>query len=1291
MIFTGAADSHSGVNIISPRALQRITKANSVKLQYFNCKYKLMVANKDTVEVTQEVTIPFQLTDLSTQEYQTRFLIMETPFDIILSHDTLTKTGLGNHIYRDCKPPPRVNATYDLHQPDTNEDTDFADIMAHLDLSNDTVLSSLMSIINSDPDLDFDAMNDFPDPYPEKICEQAIYDPPNIHAQGEFGRKLHAMSEQYSSNVYRGALPPEPARVPPFEIHFSAAAPPLKYEPPRRLSPKLLAVLKETCIDLLKQRIITRSAAAYAAPVVMAVQKDKIRTCIDYRRVNQATTKMRFPLPNPANIFPNLAGKKYFGSMDLRSGYHQLAMSEASSPWTAFVTPDSQYRFLRVPFGLANAPAWFQRAMSELVLAGLIGIVGHVFVDDIIIYGNSEEEFLINYQKVLDRLKEFNIVLKGPKCHLGCTEVSFLGYIADAEGLRHDPKRTEQLLAIPFPETKKALRSFLGLGNFFRGFVRHYAAISKPLTSIINAGTGTAVSWTNEARQAFSDLKQAISVTVKTFYVDYSHDIYLHTDASQLGLGGVLFQVINGQFRPVQFVSKALTTTESRWEVQEQEAYAIIYCIKKLDHYLRGSHFIVHTDHRNLVYIRNSQSAKITRWSMLLQEFDFTLSVIAGKDNLIADVLSRIYPADAKKFQLERISDDILGYVDHLSLNRTYDHESPPHSHLAPKVESESLEYPTTPPSSDESPSTIDVSILPDLSILPDFPFRSIAATPASDCPPPIPLMTLTQPSPLGPDVQQSRAARPPVIIPFADAEQLATIRQFHNHLFGHHGIDQTLKLLRLHGHTWTGIKSHVVNYIQTCPHCQKNKSRNPVAIPEHTTTEVYEPFVSVAIDTLGPFPTSPQGHKYVFVIVCCFSSFTELIPSFDNTAIAAAHALLQIFGRYGATFYLRSDNAPNFAGHVMKHFRSLLDISEDFTIPYRPASNGIVERKNREVLAHLRALLFTDNLVKLNWHYLLPIAQRICNATDVASLGCSPAQLIFGNSIHLNRGLDTAFQPIIPTSQRVSEYIKTLCDGQTALIRASQKHLAHIKDVYLARTPQPSQSYPPGSYVLIAYPTDFRPKMANQLRGPFRVISSFNSTYQVQSFTDPDRLISIHCSRLRQFYAEESYHISPVESAATDDQEFAIDYISDHTGSPTDPTDMTFLVHWLGFDEKESDWQSFDSISESSALDSYILEQLPSHPMLALLIQREDREFVSTINIDNALHYQFRFLDQIVTIPPQVVLLMPDHRAIHQSILTKPTSRAPPPPIARPTAVPTEQAQPQHSVSSRILRSARR
>jgi hypothetical protein len=125
----------------------------------------------------------------------------------------------------------------------------------------------------------------------------------------------------------------------------------------------------------------------------------------------------------------------------------------------------------------------------------------------------------------------------------------------------------------------------------------------------------------------------------------------------------------------------------------------------------------------------------------------------------------------------------------------------------------------------------------------------------------------------------------------------------------GHHGIDATLKLLRLNGHSWDSLKSHVVNLIQSCGHCQKNKSRSAISIPEFTTTETYEPFVTVAIDTLDPFPPSRRGHLYVFVIVCCFTSYVELVPSIDNTAQSAAEALLTVFGRYGAAFYLRSDN----------------------------------------------------------------------------------------------------------------------------------------------------------------------------------------------------------------------------------------------------------------------------------------------------------------------------------------------------------------------------------------------
>jgi hypothetical protein len=218
-----------------------------------------------------------------------------------------------------------------------------------------------------------------------------------------------------------------------------------------------------------------------------------------------------------------------------------------------------------------------------------------------------------------------------------------------------------------------------------------------------------------------------------------------------------------------------------------------------------------------------------------------------------------------------------------------------------------------------------------------------------------------------------------------------------------------------------------------------------------------------------------------------------------------------------------------------------------------------------------------------------------------------------------------------------VSDYIKNLCEGQASLIKASQKHLAHVIDLYIAQQPAKSESFPVGSYVLIAYPIDLRSKLANQLKGPFSVASISNSMYQVQSSKESDRLITIHVTRLRQFHYDSTYHISPVEIAATDGQEYAIDYIASHEGSPSRPSDMKFLVHWLGFDDKDADWLTFDAVKDNSTLDQYIVCNIADNPDLALLILNEDRTFHSTINIDNELHYCFKFMDAIIQVPSHV------------------------------------------------------
>ena len=1310
------ADSGSGADIIHPRVLTLLPPTLTPTQR--SCNVLVVTANHDRIHISDFVTLSFSLPLVNQTRVFTRdFLIMPTPYDVVLSFDTLRSTGLGHIIFQHFPPtiesfhdvlllkrhpsqfqlptsipdesptfhclladfryPTNYDSTFDVSIPSSASHSPTNILLADIDPTTSTLPDTF-----ADTPVEFDPSY-FPDSFASLFSSIISYDPPTIAAPpGHFHDSIAQLVNQYSQTVFRGSLPPTPAKLPPFDIEFADVAPHLGYRPPRRLSPSLSQALTKSVDDLLDQHIIHPSTSSFASPIVMAVQKDKIRMCIDYRELNSATKRLRYPLPNTASIFPNLAGNTIYASLDLRSGYHQLSLTPHASQWSAFVTPFGQYSFNRVPFGLANAPAWFQRCMTEIVLAGYVGIICYVFIDDIIIFAKSEAEFLVRLTTILDRLQHFNVVLKGSKCHLGTPTVRFLGFIADSTGILHDPDRCQQFLLLPQPTTKKSLRSFLGLGNFFRDFIRNYAELSKPLSSLLS-GPSLQLDWTPTASSAFSALKSAVGATVKNFYLDYAYPIYLHTDASNLGIGAILFQIVETQFRPIHFVSKSLTFAESRWMIQELESYAIVYSVTKLDHYLRGSHFIIHTDHKNLVYIKRSSSAKITRWHLLLMEYDFDLSVVTGKDNLIADVLSRAYPDNPSTFTVPPLPTlNSTEYTDYCALNARYSHPSPQFAHLSPtssttthstipllittrsqhasaSTDSDTPVVPLHPPTTQPTISSNDLDLVANyhndtfghhdipttLNMLdaahPSHRLRDAVFQFISSCPS---CQSSTTRSSTPSCVNASTLSHPPT------TDQTSIIAKFHNFIYGHHGINATLQQLRINGHTWDHQRVHVTHFIQTCPHCQKNKYRRSIPTPEFTTTETYEPFVMLAIDTFGPLPTSPHGYKYVFAIVCCFTTFVELVPSFDNTAVSAANALLTVFGRYGIPYYLRSDNAPNFTSNIIAALRSILDISADFTIPYRPQSNGIVERRIGTVMNHLRALIYADIDVTSTWSNLLPIVQRICNATYVSSIGCSPSELIFGSGLHLNRGLTTSFTfSTCPPSPL--PYINSLLNSQASLIRASQLFLAQQRDYAAASeriTNSSATDFPPNSYVLVTYPTEFRPKLANQLRGPFRVVSSLHSTYLLQSLTDNSITFSIHLSRLRPFLSDESLsHLSPLEVAATDDQESVIDFISSHRGTPTSPDSMTFLIHWLNEDDSEATWQSYDSVANTIALDLYIILSIPTHPDFFLLIPPTQRTLISVDRSDHPPTYLFTFHDSQLVIPTSTINKCRDRAAI--------------------------------------------
>src|SRR5215469_4142133 len=278
-----------------------------------------------------------------------------------------------------------------------------------------------------------------------------------------------------------------------------------------------------------------------ASNVVLVLKKDKsIRCCVDYRRLNDCIRKDAYPLPKIVDCFDALGGTRYYSSLDLRQGYYQVAMDEASKDKTSFVTRRGTYRFKVMPFGLCNAPATFSRLM-DLVLSGLSLSICLVYLDDILVFSRTVEEHAERLELVFQRLRKANLKLKPSKCSLLQTEVSFLGHRISADGITTDPAKIESIVNWPVPTSISEVRSFVGLCSYYRRFVKDFSEIAAPLHDLTKKHAKFV--WTADCQNAFEVLKEHLTTApILTMPVDEG-EYRLDTDASAGSLGAVLCQV----------------------------------------------------------------------------------------------------------------------------------------------------------------------------------------------------------------------------------------------------------------------------------------------------------------------------------------------------------------------------------------------------------------------------------------------------------------------------------------------------------------------------------------------------------------------------------------------------------------------------------------------------------------------------------------------------------------------------------------------------------------------------
>lgn len=403
-------------------------------------------------------------------------------------------------------------------------------------------------------------------------------------------------------------------------------------------------MIRETIANLEKDGVIEKSFSPYNFPIFLRPKpelnekgRQKMRMCVDFSRLNSQCVPYFFPLPRIDEVQEKFLGKKYLCSLDLSQGYHQVLVTPADRDKLVFTFDGVHWQYQRVPFGLSTISGFFQTMMNN-ILSDLLNSVCQVYVDDVIIMADTEEELIENVRKVLDRLRQYNFKLNPQKCRFGYRELKVLGHICSAQGIRPDPASVEKVKKFPVPTNKKKLQAWLGLANYYRKFIPNFADIADPQYALLSKNA--AFNWDDKCQQSFEKLKEALNTEpVMLFHPDTSKKFEVCTDASSYALGAVLEQ----EGRVASYASKTLTPTERRYNVTELKSYSIVFAVENWRHFLTSRAFTVFSDHRALAgeLRKKSQSSRLMRYKLRLSEYDFEVIYRKEKDNGNADSLSR--------------------------------------------------------------------------------------------------------------------------------------------------------------------------------------------------------------------------------------------------------------------------------------------------------------------------------------------------------------------------------------------------------------------------------------------------------------------------------------------------------------------------------------------------------------------------------------------------------------------------------------------------------------------------